>query len=353
LNRTDTRPISLSESIPREDGRPGEILSPKTHAFRVALFGSLTLHALAAISFWYAFGSATWERNTGEIVDTLVHGPSMDLDVCLQLDDPASVSPKKVTAESAQLAPEPKRKPDSIWHADDESRAKPPSRQEKSLGAFADGWPGPSTARPQNFTGRRGFEDSAPATPLADSQSAGSPDRRLPVSFFRVGVQARSVVYVIDRSASMGLRDTLGIAKRELLASLNRLSADTRFQIIIYNRAAECFRFGGRSDLVPASLENKQQAARLLESVRPEGSTDPLPALRLALALRPEAIFFLTDADDFNIRQVNLLTQLNAGHTAIHAIELNTNHPDRGDQPLQLLARTNHGEYHAVTVGDQ
>jgi Mg-chelatase subunit ChlD len=355
LNRADTRPISLSESIPREDGRLGETLSPTTHAFRVALLGSLALHALAAISLWYAFGSGTWAKNSEKILDTLVRAPSMDLDVCLQLDDPPSEgsgdtgrrrngeleAAKQRAGESETIQ---KLNGEMAKRRDDDPELPKRRSEETATSLFVD-----SPIRPFSVS----QSADSPSRPFAGLQIAGSPDRRFPISFFRVGVQARTVVYVIDRSASMGLRDTLGMAKRELLASLNRLPADTRFQIIIYNRAAECFRFGGRSDLVPASLENKQQAARLLESVRPEGSTDPLPALRQAVALRPEAIFFLTDADDLNIRQVNLLTQLNAGRTAIHAIELSTNHPDRGEQPLQLLARTNHGEYHAVSVGDQ
>jgi hypothetical protein len=170
------------------------------------------------------------------------------------------------------------------------------------------------------------------------------------IAFFEIGARAGSVVYVIDRSASMGLRGALGLAKRELLASVEKLPAETRFQIIIYNRLAECLKIGGRTDLVPASLENKREVAALLESVRPEGSTDPLPALRRALALRPEVIFFLTDADDFDFRQVAALTQLNHGRTAIHSIEMNTLHRNRDDLPLQVLARTNRGQYRAIAV---
>src|SRR5207302_4579733 len=54
-------------------------------------------------------------------------------------------------------------------------------------------------------------------------------------TFFGVPVQARSIVFVIDRSISMGLSGGLEAAKRELLASLEGLPAATRFQLVFYN----------------------------------------------------------------------------------------------------------------------
>jgi hypothetical protein len=266
----------------------------------------------------------------------------MDLDVCFQLDDPPSAKLKKASAKAAQFPPiaakQAPEKPIALSHLPEILPAMTNASFHHPVmpASFLSGIP--TSKETGAGLGRSGvFDGSGPTGAMID--------------FFHVGVRAASVVYVIDRSTSMGLRGALDIAKRELLASLQRLAADTRFQIIIYNRHAECLRIGGRTDLVPATPENKQEVASLLQSVRPEGSTDPLPALRQALALRPEVIFFLTDADDLNVRQISDLTQFNRGRTAIHAIELNALHRDRHDQPLQLLARNNHGEYRAVSVG--
>jgi hypothetical protein len=169
-------------------------------------------------------------------------------------------------------------------------------------------------------------------------------------AFFQVAAQGRAIVYVIDRSASMGLNGALAAARRELLASLDRLPADARFQVIVYNRTPEPLRLGGRTGLAFATPENKQQAAALLEGLTAEGSTEHLPALKAALALDPDVIFFLTDADDLQVGQVSAVTTINHGRTAIHAIELNTANRGREDMPLQVLARDNRGLYQAVDL---
>jgi hypothetical protein len=168
--------------------------------------------------------------------------------------------------------------------------------------------------------------------------------------FFQVPAQARSVVYVIDRSGSMGIAGRLALARRELLASMQRLPADTRFQIIPYNRHAEPLRIAGHSGLLPANGRNKEVAARLIDALVPEGATEHVAALKAALRLEPEVIYFLTDADDLRPDEVRALTRLNHGRTTIHAIELNSTNRDRDDMPLHVLARENRGWYRAVDV---
>src|SRR5579875_280015 len=54
-------------------------------------------------------------------------------------------------------------------------------------------------------------------------------------SLFPLPATAASVVYVLDRSVSMGLARKLDFARRELIASLRHLPATIRFQVIAYN----------------------------------------------------------------------------------------------------------------------
>src|SRR5262249_4412053 len=125
-----------------------------------------------------------------------------------------------------------------------------------------------------------------------------------------------------------------------------------RFQVIPYNRRAEPLRLGGRTDLVPATPENKRQAARLLESLRAEGSTDHLAALRRALGLQPRINFFITAPDAITAQQVRAVTQQNHGRTTIHAIELSRSAGSSVHEgPLALLARSNRGTYRRVHLG--
>jgi hypothetical protein len=181
----------------------------------------------------------------------------------------------------------------------------------------------------------------------ADSGPAGDGGT---TAFFHVAAHGRAIVYVIDRSASMGLNGALAAAQQELRASLERLPPTARFQVIAYNRSAEPLHVGGRADLLPATPENKARAAALVAALRAEGGTEHLPALRRALTLRPDVIYFLTDADDLRPEQVLAITQLNQGRAVIHALELHRDDRGRRGAALPVLAQHNHGEYRAVAL---
>ncbi len=204
-------------------------------------------------------------------------------------------------------------------------------------------WTAPAPSPPQNVS----------STPTAGTPGTGrgtGSGTGETTAFFQVPAQGRSIVYVIDRSSSMGDQGRLALARRELLASLDRLDPPARFQIIAYNRHAEALRIGNRVELLSASAENKQLAARFLESLVAEGGTDHGPALDQAVALHPDVIYFLTDADDLKANDVRAITQLNRGRSAIHTIELSTANRDRAEMPMHILARTNGGNYRAVEV---
>jgi hypothetical protein len=169
-------------------------------------------------------------------------------------------------------------------------------------------------------------------------------------SIFQVNGSGRSVVYVIDRSSSMGMSRALPAAKRELEASLGRLAEQVRFQVILYNRHAEPLRLQGRYELVPATAENKRAVAELLATLQAVGSTDHLEALRRALELQPEVIFWITDAAELTAAQIQAITRQNQGRTAIHAIELSRLPGGGAAGPLGQLARCNRGTYHCVPL---
>ena len=56
--------------------------------------------------------------------------------------------------------------------------------------------------------------------------------------FFGARDHAHSFAYVIDCSGSMAARNSLEVAKRELLASLSQLAPDAQFSVIFYNLQA-------------------------------------------------------------------------------------------------------------------
>ncbi|HYT91446.1 MAG TPA: VWA domain-containing protein [Gemmataceae bacterium] len=184
-----------------------------------------------------------------------------------------------------------------------------------------------------------GAGDAQRGNPSGGEQGGGP-------SFFQIGTQATRIVYVMDRSASMGA-GLLDVAVRELLASVDRLPATVQFQVVVYHDRAELL-VPGRSELIAASTQNKALVGEALMSLRAEGGTCHREGVRVALTLDPQVIYLLTDADDLTHEERREITRLNRGRAILHTIELNTANRGRTEMPLQMLARENGGRYQAV-----
>jgi hypothetical protein len=65
------------------------------------------------------------------------------------------------------------------------------------------------------------------------------------------------------------------------------------------------------------------------------------------LSLRPDVLYFLTDADNLKPAEVDSITRANHG-TIIHTIELTHRRPSGNAGLLAQLARYNHGTYRRV-----
>src|SRR5205807_4342321 len=76
--------------------------------------------------------------------------------------------------------------------------------------------------------------------------------------FFGAREHASSFTYVIDCSGSMATRNSLDVAKRELLASLGQLPPDANFAVVFYSLRATTLadERGGRG-LMAATTVNK------------------------------------------------------------------------------------------------
>jgi len=167
-------------------------------------------------------------------------------------------------------------------------------------------------------------------------------------TFFEIETRVKNIVYVIDRSVSMGPNEKLTRAKRELLRSLEQLPADSRFQVILFNSSVEILTGDQGVGLLPANPENRRRAAQFLSSALSEGGTLPLPALKRALTLKPDVIFFLSDAEDLSDRDVREITHLNGGRTEIQVVVLEEGHHDNQNSILSMLAHSNRGKVRSV-----
>ena len=170
---------------------------------------------------------------------------------------------------------------------------------------------------------------------------------------FGVQGEGSSFLYVFDRSSSMGGFEgrPLASAKRELIASLEKLDQVRQFQIIFYNQEPHLMQLGGQQGMVFANDDGKRQAADFVGRIIASGGTRHMEALTLALNLRPDVIFFLTDADEPQLSPAELakIRRLNHG-TSINAVEFGAGAPSGTVNFLKRLARENGGNYGYVDV---
>jgi hypothetical protein len=166
--------------------------------------------------------------------------------------------------------------------------------------------------------------------------------------FFGLGAVARGarrIVYVVDRSGSM--LGTFDIVRRELKASVGKLRRSQKFHVIFFNSRPPRENPPGR--LVSAINEHKQQTYRFVDSITPDGSTDPGPAMRRAFASEPDLIYFLTDGL-FDEKLLGQLEEWNKDRrTRIFTIAF---FGAGGADLLEHIAREHNGEFRFVTEDD-
>ncbi len=185
----------------------------------------------------------------------------------------------------------------------------------------------------------------------ADNSLGGS----VRTGVFGLSGEGNRFVYVFDRSGSMsgfGGRP-LRAAKAELISSLNDLVKIHQFQIIFYNNdPPRVFDpRGGSPRLEWADETSKELARAFVRGIDAVGGTEHLAALKLGLGMRPDVIFFLTDADEPRLSNSELaeVRRLNRG-TAIFTVEFGFGPQRNGSNFLVRLAEQNDGQHVYVDV---
>ena len=194
-----------------------------------------------------------------------------------------------------------------------------------------------------------------------DGDDAAGPAAAARTAVFGLAAEGETFVYVFDRSESMNSTLTytsegttvfsvtpLQAAKAELLRSLGDLDRGQRFHIVFYNHEVWMFDAGRSSHnrLLPASRENKRKADNFVASVYGDGNTQHVKPLEIALRLKPDVIFLLTDGeekDDPTEAQLARLTKLNDGRTKINVVQFC--YTTRTDGMLVRLANENGGRH--------
>ena len=142
-------------------------------------------------------------------------------------------------------------------------------------------------------------------TPAAENMSPRG-------EFFGAVAYGDRFIYILDNSTSMSDNGdpVTGVTRfaraiAELERSVGRLRIDQQFYVILFCYETRLM-FDEHSylpQLMPATAENKRRLTKWLASSRTGPGTDPRAALQIALQMRPQAIFLLSDGD-FNGQRV-------------------------------------------------
>jgi len=192
-----------------------------------------------------------------------------------------------------------------------------------------------------------GMESSAPSKAEKTSDSwdslvaGGGTSARGTASFFGLQVRGSRFVYVVDYSASMS-GGKLQAAKVELIRSVNALSRNMQFYIIFYDHK---FQAMPTNRLARATIGNKRKFLEWAAQIGGGGSTDPTDAMMHALALKPDAVWLLSDGR-FSANAGDAIRQANPrARIQVHTIGF---HKNADEELLKRIARENRGKYRFV-----
>lgn len=158
------------------------------------------------------------------------------------------------------------------------------------------------------------------------------------------------VLYLLDRSLSMGWRNCLVQARTELLHSLEDLPTSSPFQVLVFNRQVELLLSDSRNRWLQTDRGTVQRIREALSSLAPSDGTQLFLAIKEALVWRAQHLVLITDAEDLSVKEIMELTRFNAGRSRIHVLDMRWRPGQPGSLALQQLTLSNQGSYRqAVT----
>lgn len=147
------------------------------------------------------------------------------------------------------------------------------------------------------------------------------------VEFFGLESAGNRFVFVIDCSTSMYNEDRYLRAVYELTRSMDMLETNHRFLVILYNMDTYPMLDMTQQNIrmIPATRTNKKRVENWLENQQPNSLTRPMTAMKMALALKPSSIYFLSDGE-FHDGTIAMLDHFNVddSSTGMTKIPINT-----------------------------
>lgn len=198
--------------------------------------------------------------------------------------------------------------------------------------------------------GRGEADGGAPALPFGPPGGGAGLGPQAP--FLGLSGNARRVVYICDASGTM--MTVFPSVRAELRKALDVLKPIQAFNVIFFKD--EQTMTVSRDGLLVANADNKRGAVEFAQAMSAAGLTDPLPAIRMAFAQKPELIYLLTDGFD-NVDSFDAVIEefrrLNRDRRVrVNAILIRSAEAEQLEQVLRTIAEENGGRFRIVEKND-
>jgi len=174
--------------------------------------------------------------------------------------------------------------------------------------------------------------------------------------FFGTYASGQRFVFIIDSSRSMLEGRRWATARRELVRALQSLSPDQEFFVIGFDSTAKPMfgQFPPNSKFLHPTESNIDRLNRWVGTILHGGSTLPASSIGIALRMKPDAIFLLSDGEiqDTTIQDLRVYNRrMNSKGTPEAIIPIHTVllHSMAGLMTLQTIADENDGVFTPVT----
>lgn len=176
-------------------------------------------------------------------------------------------------------------------------------------------------------------------------------------SFFGTYAPGQRFIFVIDSSQSMLEGSRWGTLRRELLRAIKGLSVDQEFFVISFDIGAHPMfdLYPPTGSFLPPTDQSIYRLNTWLNSINHGGATLPASSIGLALRLKPDAIFLLSDGEiqDRTVEELRFYNRVKQEDGSvsvsipIHTVLL---HSPIGAATLKVIADENDGVFTPVKV---
>lgn len=193
---------------------------------------------------------------------------------------------------------------------------------------------------------------------LGDNTGGGTDGKLSKATFFGAEAYGNRFVFVIDSSRSM-IGPRWEALCYELEQAIRALQQDQEFFIISFDSEPHpMFGFAPpRGKFLVPDAKSIRRVRNWLRSVELGRNTFPSSSMMMALSLKPDAIFLLSDGE---IRDSTLMDLRQLNHPAVDAKQYSKSipihtvllHSEIGYQTLEQIAAENHGTFTPVPLGN-